>query len=160
MPAFNLQTDDPLVGTTFYLEIQGVVMSNLSGVDGLAVEVETTDVMQRTADGKFVQHTAMAKPKYTGALTLKRYAPLDMTNDALWKWFNDIRDKGMPAGNRASQRKSGSVVVYDTSLAEISRWNFTECWPSKIESDGLDVTKNDPVTETITMQYETLNRIK
>lgn len=160
MPAFNLIQDDPLVGTAFFLEIQGATVTNLTSVDGLSMEIETAEVTQRTPEGKFIQHIAMAKPKYTGQLTLKRYAPLDMTSDEVWKWFNDIRSKGMAAANRAQQRKSGSVVIYDASTAEVARWNFTDAWPSKIESDGLEVTKTEPVSETITLQYETLARIK
>ncbi len=160
MPAFNLIQDDPLVGTTFFLEIQGANVTNLTSVDGLAMEIETAEVVQRTPDGKFLQHVAMSKNKFTGQLTLKRYAPLVMSNDEVWKWFNDIRSKGMAASNRAQQRKSGSVVVYDAALNEVARWNFTDAWPSKIEQDGLDVTKNEPVSETITLQYETLARIK
>lgn len=160
MPAFNLLKDDPLVGTNFFLEINGEVVTNLTSVDGLALEIETADVTQRTPEGKFLQHITMAKPKWTGQLTLKRYAPLDMANDAIWKWFNKIRTSGMSAANRSGERKHGSIVIYDTTLAEIARWNFTEAWPSKIESDGLDVTKNEPVSETITMQYETLERKK
>ena len=45
-------------------------------------------------------------------------------------------------------------------MTEIGRWNFTGAWPSKIQSDGIDVTKNDPVAESITLQYETLVRKK
>ena len=160
MPTFNLDKSDPLVGTTFFLEIQGEVVSNLSSVEGLAVEIETAEINQRTADGKFVQHITMAKPKNTGQLTLKRYSPIDMKDDAIWKWFNDIRDKGMSAKARDGMRKHGSVVLYDTALTEVSRWNFTDAWPSKIESDGMDVTKNDPVSESITIQYELLKRVK
>ena len=160
MATFNLEKDDPLVGTTFFLEIQNETISNLSSVEGLAVEIETADVLQRTSKGQFVQHVTMAKPKFTGQLTLKRYAPLDMANDAIWKWFNNIRDKGMSVKSRSAERKHGSVVIYDSTITEISRWNFTDAWPSKIESDGMDVTKNDPVSETITLQYESLKRVK
>jgi phage tail-like protein len=45
-------------------------------------------------------------------------------------------------------------------MKEISRWNFFNAWPSKIEADGLDATKTDPVSETITLQYEKLERKK
>ena len=160
MPSFDLIKDDPLVGTTFFLEIGGETIANLTSIDGLALEIEVSEINQRTTKGALVQHSTMAKPKYTGALTLKRYAPLDSTSDTLWTWFNTLRSSGMSATGRDSSRKSGSVVLYDTTMTEISRWNFTECWPSKIENDGLDVTKNEPVSETITMQYETLVRAK
>jgi len=160
MPSFDLVKDDPLIGTNFFLEISGEVISNLTSVDGLSLEIEKAEINQRVTKGAYVQHVAMSKPKWTGELTVKRLAPLDATKDPLWTWFNKLRNSGMPAASRGSERKSGSIVIYDTTMTEISRWNFTEAWPSKIENDGVDVTKNDPVGESITFQYETLNRVK
>jgi phage tail-like protein len=160
MPSFNLLKEDPLVMTNFFLEISGEVISNLTSVDGLSVELEKADINQRTDKGQLVQHIVYSKPKWTGEFTVKRIAPLTSSNDPLWKWFLGIRDKGMSADNRNSERKSGSVVVYDTTMKEISRWNFTDAWPSKISMDSFEVTKNDPVEESITFQYESLTRVK
>lgn len=157
---FNLTQQDPLIGTNFFLEIAGEVISNLTSVDGLHMEIEKADLNQRTSKGQLVQHVTMSKPKWTGELTVKRLAPLDSTQDPLWKWFLDIRNKGMSATSRDGSRKSGSIVIYDATLKETARWNFTEAWPSKIENDGFDVTKNEPVSESITFQYESLARTK
>ena len=96
----------------------------------------------------------------TGELTVKRLAPLDATSDAMWKWFID-HPRQRHVGRQPQRRAQGRVVViYDTTLTEISRWNFYDAWPSKIASDGFEVTKNDPVAETITLQYEKLERKK
>ena len=160
MPAFNLLQQDPLISTNFFLEVSGEVISNLTSVDGISVELEKADINQRTAKGQFVQHIAYSKPKWTGEFTVKRLSPLTSANDPLWKWFLAIRDKGMSVDNRNQERKSGSLVIYDTTLKEISRWNFTDAWPSKISMDSYDVTKNDPVEESITFQYESLTRVK
>jgi phage tail-like protein len=160
MPSFDLVTQDPLVGTNFFLEIAGEVISNLTSVDGLSLEIEKADVTQRIAKGTFVQHTTMSKPKWTGELTIKRLAPLDSSKDPMWTWFMKLRNSGMSAATRSTERKSGSIVIYDSTMTEVSRWNFTNAWPSKIDNDGLDVTKNDPVGESITIQYEQLTRIK
>jgi phage tail-like protein len=160
MPAFDLIKQDPLVATNFWLEIDGELMDNLTSVDGLSLEVEKAEINQRGANGQFIQHVALSKPKLTGELTFKRLAPLDASNDALWKWFMTIRDSGMSADNRNGERKNGSIVIYDTTLTEVSRWNFYDGWPSKIASDGVEVGKNDPVAETITLQYEKLERKK
>ena len=158
--SLNLLNDDPLVGTNFFLEIDGSVIANLTSVDGLALELEKADINQRTAKGQLVQHVTFAKPKWTGELTVKRLAPLDASGDPLWTWFNAIRNSGMSVAGRTTQRKNGSVVIYDTTMKEIGRWNFYEAWPSKIENDGFDVTKTDPVSESITLQYEKLERKK
>ena len=160
MSSFNLLKEDPLVATNFFLEVSGEVISNLTSIDGIAVELEKLDINQRTSKGQLVQHVAYSKPKWTGEFTVKRLSPLTSANDPLWKWFMTIRDKGMSADNRNQGRKSGSLVVYDSTLKEISRWNFTEAWPSKISVDSFDVTKNDPVEESITFQYESLTRVK
>jgi phage tail-like protein len=160
MPFDLLNTDDTLVGTNFFLEIQGETISNLTSVDGLSLEIEKSEINQRSTKGQLIQHVAMSKPKWTGELTVKRYAPLDSTSDAIWTWFNKLRSSGMPVSSRSTDRKGGSIVIYDTTMKEISRWNFTNAWPSKIENDGFDVTKNDPVGESITFQYETLERKK
>lgn len=146
---------DPLIATNFFLEVDGEVISNLTGVDGLSMEVEKADFNERLAGGKFVQRVALSKPKMTGELTVKRLAPLDASSDNLWKWFMTVRK-----GDMSSARKGGSIVIYGTDFTEIARWNFTNGFPTKIASDGVDVTKNDPVSETITMVYESLERIK
>jgi phage tail-like protein len=160
MPAFSIAKSDPLISTNFFLEITGNVVSNLTSVDGLTLEIEKADINQRTDKGTLVQHVTMTKPKWTGELTVKRIAPLTSTADPLWKWFFTIRTKGMSASSRTGLRKSGSIVIYDSTMTEKSRWNFTEAWPSKIAVDAVDVTKNEPITESITIQYETLKRIK
>ena len=74
-----------------------------------------------------------------------------MTQDKLWGWFNDIRDKGILLSDRTNNRKSGSIVMYDSTNAEIARFNFTNGWPRKISTDQLSVESNDPVKETITL---------
>ena len=83
-----------------------------------------------------------------------------MTQDKLWGWFNDIRDKGILLSDRSNNRKSGSIVMYDSTNAEIARFNFTNGWPSKIATDQLSVESNDPVKETITLTVESLARVK
>lgn len=160
MPVTDLGKTDPLIATNFFLEIDGAVVDTLSEISGLDVELETADVTQRSASGQYVQHKAFSKPKMTGEITIKRIAPLDATNDVLWKWFNTIREKGMSASNRGGERKDGSIVIYDTTMKEIARWNFYSAFPSKISQDSLTVGSNDPISETITMQHEKLERKK
>jgi phage tail-like protein len=156
----DLLKQDPLIATNFFMEIDGEVITTLSEVSGLDVEVEVAEVVQRTASGQLVHHKTLSKPKWTGELTVKRTAPLDVTADPLWEWFVAIRDKGMSADNRGGERKNGSVVIYDTTMTEVARWNWFNGWPSKISSDSMTVSSNDPVNESITLQYEKLERKK
>jgi phage tail-like protein len=160
MPVTDLIKSDPLIATNFFLEINGEVVDTLSEVSGLDVELEVADVTQRSESGTFVQHKAYSKPKWVGEITIKRIAPLDATKDAMWKWFNDIREKGMSVSNRGAERKDGSIVIYDTTMKEIARWNFFKAFPTKISQDSLTVGSNDPVSESITLVHEKLERKK
>ncbi|MGH9125318.1 MAG: phage tail protein [Acidimicrobiales bacterium] len=160
MPITDLVKTDALLATNFFLELKGQVVDTLSEVSGLDVELEVAEITQRTEKGMYVQHKAYSKPKWTGEISVKRIAPLDATKDLMWKWFDDIRTKGMSVDNRNGERKDGSIVIYDTTMKEIARWNFYDAWPSKISQDSLTVGSNDPVSETITLQHEKLERKK
>ncbi len=49
-------------------------------------------------------------------LSITRMAPMDAIADPIWKWFNDIRDKGFTGTDRVGHRKNGSIVLYDTAI--------------------------------------------
>ena len=160
MPATNLLKQDPLVANHFFLEVDGEVVSQLSEVSGLDVELEVTDIQQQLPSGQYSQRKAFSKPKWTGEISVKRLAPDDASSDSMWKWFNSIREKGMKISSLDEERKNGSVVIYDSTLAEVARFNFYNAWPSKISTDSFTVGGNDPISETITLQHEKLERTK
>jgi phage tail-like protein len=156
----NFLQEDTLIAQNFFLEIKGEIVSYLSGVSGLDIEMEHSEVVQATADGKKVIRKMLGQHIKAPDLQLTRVAPTDSTADPLWKWFNDIYQKGMPVANRTEQRKDGSIVLYDSSGKEIARFNFFNGWPAKISTDALSVDSNDPVKETITLVCERLERVK
>lgn len=160
MPNADLINTDPIVSQNFFLEIDGSVVSILSSVSGLDVEMEVVTIEQAGANGKAQIVKTLGKATKAPDLSLTRMAPPDSTQDQMWGWFNDIRDKGILLSDRTNNRKSGSIVMYDSTNAEIARFNFTNGWPSKIATDQLSVESNDPVKETITLTIESLARVK
>jgi phage tail-like protein len=156
----DLIATDPLISQNFFLEIDGEVVTILSSVSGLDIEVDVASIQQVGKMGKIQMIRTLGNQMKAPDLTLTRMAPTDSTNDKMWKWFNDIRDKGMKVTDRAGVRKNGSIVIYDTSNAESSRFNFYNAWPSKIATDQLSADSHEPVKETITLQCERLERVK
>ncbi|GEL95043.1 phage tail protein [Cellulomonas composti] len=159
MPSALINTD-PIVSQNFFLEIDGAVVSILSSVSGLDVEVEVVSIEQAGANGKAQVIKTLGKSTKAPDIQMVRMAPADSTSDKLWGWFNDIRDKGILLSDRTNNRKNGSIVMYDSTNAEVARFNFTNGWPSKISTDQLSVESNDPVKETITLTVESLARVK
>lgn len=156
----NFLQEDTIIAQNFFLEIKGEIIAYLSGVSGLDIEMEHSESVQTTADGKKVIRKMLGGHIKAPDLQLTRVAPSDATSDPLWKWFTAIYQKGMPLSNRGDQRKDGSIVLYDSSGKEVSRFNFFAGWPSKISTDALSVDSNDPVKETITIVCERLERVK
>jgi phage tail-like protein len=156
----ELINTDPLIAQNFFLEIDGSVVSILSGVSGLDIEMEVASTQQVGKDGKSQTIKTLAGRNKAPDLSLTRMAPADSTSDKLWTWFNDIMGKGISLMDRTNQRKNGSVVLYDSTHKEVARFNFINGWPSKIATDALSVDSNDPVKETITLTIEKLERIK
>lgn len=146
----------PLAASQFYVDIKGLDAFLCGSVDGLQVENEVANYAQQSAKGMNNQVVGLGRVKFPGELTIKRLAPQDVTKDKMWVWMNDIRKKG----SLHDDRKDGSVVIYDLQGTELSRWNFYNAWPSKIVQDGVDSTKNDFLHETITIQYDKLERFK
>lgn len=158
MPSFI--EEDTIIAQNFFLEIDGEVVTYLSGVSGLDIEMEHSEVVQAITGGKKVLRKMLGGHIKAPDLQLTRVAPSDSTKDELWKWFNDIMASGMSLGARGEKRKNGSIVLFDSTLKEVARFNFFNGWPSKISTDGLSVDSNDPVKETITIVCERLERVK
>lgn len=158
MPSFI--EEDTIISQNFFLEIDGEVVTYLSGVSGLDIEMEHSEVTQAIAGGKKVLRKMLGNHQKAADLQLTRVAPSDATKDELWKWFNDIMSKGMSLSARGEMRKNGSIVLYDSGLKEVARFNFFNGWPAKISTDSLSVDSNDPVKETITIVCERLERVK
>jgi phage tail-like protein len=156
----ELINGDPLIAQNFFLEIDGAVVSVLVSVSGLDVEMEVSSAQGVGKDGKSQIVKTLGGRNKQGDLTLTRIAPADATQDKLWGWFHDIRNKGILQGDRTNNRKNGSVVIYDSTHKEVARFNFTNGWPSKIATDQLSVDSNDPVKENVTLTIETLERVK
>ena len=151
---------DSMVTNSFTLELDGKPIALLSGVSGLDIELEAKEFQQVNAKGMAGIVKYVGNYNKAPDLQLTRIAPVDSTTDGIWKWFNDIRDKGMSQTDPHALRKNGSVVMFDHTFKEIGRFNFFNAWPSKIATDGLSVDSGEPIKETITLVCERLERVK
>ncbi len=156
--ANSLIATDPIVAQNFYLEIDGTKII-LSGVSGLDVEHDVVTIQQNGPDGRMEVVKTRGNTAKAPDLSITRMAPADAMADPIWKWFIAIRDSGLTM-NRASNRKNGSIVLYDTSFVEIGRFNFINGWPSKIATDAVSTDSSEAVKETITLVIERLDRVK
>ena len=88
-------------------------------------------MQQAGQDGKVQAVKTLGKAQQGARPVADPDGPAGLTQDKLWGWFNDIRDKGILLSDRTNNRKSGSIVMYDSTNVEIARFNFTNGWPSQ-----------------------------
>jgi phage tail-like protein len=159
MPNDALISTDPIVAQNFYLEIAGENII-LTGVSGLDVEADVVSIQQVGKTGRSEMVKTRGNINKAADISITRMAPMDAMADPIWKWFKDIRDKGMGGTARTATRKDGSIVLYDGAFAEVGRFNFSKGWPSKIATDAVSTDSNEAVKETITLVIERLDRVK
>jgi phage tail-like protein len=144
----GLETD-ALAGYHFSVEIDGVSIGQFQEVSGITSELDVIELKSNTADGKYVLHKLPGNRK-PPTITLKRGKD---SSKELWQWHQKIYQ-----GKVADARKNGSIVMYDFSYKELTRYNFINAWPSKISVSALKAGANEIVVEEVTIVCEDLER--
>lgn len=132
---------DPYFSFMFRVEIENLIVANVSEVSGLQIEIET-EPYEEGGVNDFI-HKFPKKIKY-GPLVLKR----GITNlGGLWKWYKDVR-----TGNIT--RKNVAIVLMDSSMNDKWRWNFKGAYPVKWTGPELKADSNTIAFETIELVHQ------
>jgi len=140
---------DALVAQHFTIEIGSIEIAQFTEVSGLTSEVDVVELKENTSDGKPIIHKMPGAPK-PPTITLKR---AKSGSKDLWDWH-----KAMLDGRVLDARKEGSVVLKDFEGAEVSRYNFTGAWISKLSTSTLKSGSNEVLMEEVTIVCEYMER--
>ncbi len=138
---------DSSVGHSFGLEIDGVVIKQISEVSGLKMEQDVIELKQNTSDGKYVIKKLPGRPK-AGEITLTRGLTGDQSFE---KWVKDSQ-----FGKMGNVRKGGAVIVYDFEGTALKRYKLTNAWPKSLEIGSLKAGDTSVLTEKLVVTYEHL----
>ena len=139
---------DSSVGHSFGLEVDGVVIKQISEVSGLKMEQDVIELKQNTADGKYVIKKLPGRFK-AGEVTLTR----GLTGDTSFeKWIKDSR-----FGKMSDARKGGAIMVYDFEGTALKRYKLTNAWPKSLEIGSLKAGDTSVLTEKLVVTYEALD---
>ncbi len=140
--------DAELVGSWFVIKLDNGIDGVFTDASGFGYEMEVVETTVSTSKGDTRTQKRPGTAKYQD-ITLKRNLGPDKK---FWNWIKSIRD------GKLDYRTNGSMVIYDMSGAELSRWTFTNVWPSKWSASDLDVGSDDLMTEEVTLAVEELVR--
>src|SRR3712207_924259 len=115
---------DTSVGHSFGLEIDGVVIKQISEVSGLKMEQDVIELKQNTDKGKYMIKKLPGRFK-AGEITLTRGLTQEQSFE---KWIKDSR-----FGKMKDARKGGAVIVYDFEGEPLKRYKLENAWPKSLE---------------------------
>ena len=136
---------DTSVGHSFGLEVDGVVIKQISEVSGLKMEQDVIELKQNTADGKYVIKKLPGRPK-AGEITLTRGLTAD---NSFEKWIKDSH-----LGKMGDARKGGAIIVYDYEGNALKRYKLTNAWAKSLEIGSLKAGDTSVLTEKLVLTYE------
>ncbi len=135
----------PYTSFRFRIEIEGIIIAQVSEVTGLQFETEIESIEEGGVN-EFV-HQLPKRTKYQH-ITLKRGITY---LDDLWKWYQNVVSGKF-------QRKSGSIILMDTLGEEKWRWNFQEAYPVKWTGPDLKADSNTVAFETIELAHNGIKK--
>lgn len=134
-------------GLSFRVEIEGVTTGEFSEVSGLS---STTEVVEFREGGDVERIRKVPGITRFSDIVLAA-EPDNPVLDDLWAWRQEIIEG-------TTNRRNGSIVIYDHSGGEVARYTFFRAWPSKWtgpmpKSDGSKV-----FVEEVTITVEFIER--
>ena len=140
---------DPYRNFRFQVEIDGISIAAFA--ECTIAESTTKDIDYREGtDSPTLTRKLSGRTTY-GNVSLKRGITDSMD---LYKWKKSVQDLGA-----SSARKNLSIILVDETGAQKSRWNLTDCWPTKYEADGLKGLGDEVVLETLEIVHEGIERV-
>jgi phage tail-like protein len=141
--------EDPLVGFSFRLEIEGKADGYFTEVSGLGSEHEIIEHKVVDGNGQDIVKMIPGRLKF-GPVTLKRgiTSALD-----LWDWRKEVEE-----GNMEAARTNCSVIMLNQDGTDVARWDMEFAWPSKISGPALASGSNEVGVEELTIVHEKMTR--
>jgi phage tail-like protein len=130
----------------FQIELGGVAVEQVQEVSGLTVELDTIEVTQVTAKGKYIIRKIPGAPK-GGEVTITR--GMDKS-----KAFSDWILAAFEKGDVGEARKNISIIYVDAKNTHGRQVNLTNAWVSKWEGPELKAGEASPATEKVTIVFE------
>lgn len=146
MPAIIGQRTEAHAAFRFAVQIEGITEAVFTECTLPTLEVEIHQQMEGGLNNAV--HHLPGRVK-AGKITLKRGIS---NSDKLLAWYMDIAQ-----GKISSSRRTVSVVMYDSLLEEVMRWNFEGAFPSRWTGPSFVSGNSALAIETLELSYQSMD---
>lgn len=142
MPGYGKSKKNIPVGNyNFSIEIDGINEASFARVSGMGAEIQVEDVDEGGMN--YSTHKIPVKVKYNN-ITLEKGIT---KSKELLNWFSQ-------ACEGVIKKRDFSIILSNNGGDTMRRWNFTQGYPVRWESDALDAQGNNILLERIELCYE------
>jgi phage tail-like protein len=145
----NGNGEDPLLGFTFRLDIGGSVTGFFTECSGIGSENEIAEHKVVDDNGHELVVKIPGRLKW-GDVTLKRGITSDMQ---IWDWRQLVVE-----GKVQDARKNCSIHMLDREYQDVTTWNFTNAWPSKVTGPTIKSDSNEIGLEEMVLVHDGMTR--
>ena len=146
MPAIIGQRTEAHAAFRFAVQIEGITEAMFTECTLPTLEVEVHQQMEGGLNNAV--HHLPGRVK-AGKITLKRGIS---SSDKLLAWYMDIAQ-----GKISSSQRTVSVVMYDSLLEEVMRWNFEGAFPSRWTGPSFVSGNSALAIETLELSYQSMD---
>lgn len=140
-PTIASGQEDPLVSISYGLEVEGELKGFFAWVEGIGSESEVVEHRIIDPDTEEARVEKVPGQLSWSGIALTRGIT---SNLAAWEWRKEVEN-----GDIEAAMSDISIVAYDQSGTEITRWDFENAWPSKISAPEGSSTGSGVETLTI-----------
>ena len=135
---------DPLIGTSFWIEVQGIVLASFSECSGLSAETELQDYSEGGRND--VVYHLPVRTRFSN-ISLRRGWT---TSNELWTWYQEVIDGVI-------RPRDCSIVMCandgQNPAEEMGRLNVAQAFPVKWHGPDLRVETMGVAVETLELAH-------
>jgi phage tail-like protein len=145
------RASDPLIGFTFRLEVTGAapMTGYFTECSGIGSENEIVEHKVVDESGHELVQKIPGRLKFQD-VSLKRGITADMQ---IWAWRALVEQ-----GKLGDARSNMSIIMMDRDYTDVARWDFLNCWPSKVTGPSVKSDDNSFGVEEVTIVHEGMIR--
>ena len=138
---------DPIASYSFFINVDGLTIAQFKECDGLSIQVKVIEHRATQLKGQPLMRKLPGSVVFEDII-LRRGKVAD---PSFWTWIKTVQD-----GKVDEARKSGSIILFDYAHGEVSKFNFHEAWPSRVEVGKLQAGSDTVLLETVHITHERL----
>ena len=129
----------------FAVELDGIDTVSFTECTGLTAETTIYEVEEGGYNTS--THNFIGQSRYPNLVLRGGISKSNLLHNWCKNWFNQ-------GSNDKVERKSISIVLYNSARKEMFRWNLFRCFPCRWKVETLDVKDNSYAIEMLEIAYE------